>query len=86
MVKFPFPTSSLKCAMSDAAFPDGMLGARSRLKPLPLSLTGWYATCNNSNNNNIDNSNDPSFKPVCLNGLCGKAIIIVIIITMMGYV
>ena len=51
MVKFPYPTSSLKCAMSVAALPRGMLGARSRLRPLPLSLVGWCASCNNNNNN-----------------------------------
>ena len=47
MVKFPFPTSSLKCAMSVAALLGGMLGALSRLRPLPLSLVGWCASCNN---------------------------------------
>ena len=46
MAKFPFPTSSLKCAMSVAALPGGVLGARNRLKPLPLSLVGWCANCN----------------------------------------
>ena len=40
MVKFTFPTSSLKYAMSVVALPGGMLGARSRLKFLPLSLVG----------------------------------------------
>ena len=48
MVKFPFPTSSMKCAMSVAALPGGMLGAHSRLRPLPLSLVGWCASCNNT--------------------------------------
>ena len=45
--------------MSVAALPGGMLGARSRLRPLPLSLVGWCASCNNNgvlllslNNNN----------------------------------
>ena len=61
MVKFPFPTSSLNCAMSVAAFPGKMLGARSKLRPLPLSLIGWYTSCNNYNNNcdynNCDNNN-----------------------------
>ena len=47
MVKFPYPTSSLKCAMSVVAFPGGMLGARSRLRSLPLSLVGLCASCNN---------------------------------------
>ena len=42
--------------MSVAALPGGMLGARSRLRPLPLSLVGWCASCNNDNNN--DNNND----------------------------
>ena len=57
MVKFPFPTSSLKCVMSVAAFPSGMLGTRSRLRPLPLSLVGWCASCYNNNNNNNNNNN-----------------------------
>ena len=46
-----------------------MLGARSRLRPLPLSLVGWCASCNNNdddnnddddnnNNNNDDNNNN----------------------------
>ena len=30
----------------------GMLGSRSRLRPLPLSIVGWYASCNSNNNNN----------------------------------
>ena len=33
--------------MSVAALPGGMLGARSRLRPLLLSLVGWCASCNN---------------------------------------
>ena len=37
--------------MSVAALPGGMLGARTRLRPLPLSLVGWCASCNNDNNN-----------------------------------
>ena len=41
----------MKCAMSVAALPGGMLGDRSRLRPLPLSLVGWCASCNNNNNN-----------------------------------
>ena len=28
-----------------------MLGARSRFRPLPLSLVGWCASCNNNDNN-----------------------------------
>ena len=44
-------TSSLKCAMPVAALPGGMLGACSGLRPLPLSLVGWCASCNNNNNN-----------------------------------
>ena len=32
-----------------AALPGGMLGARSRLRPLPLSLVGWCASYNNNN-------------------------------------
>ena len=55
MVKFPFPTRSLKCAMSVAALPGGMLGARRTLRPLPLSLVGWCASFNNNNNNDNDN-------------------------------
>ena len=58
MVKFPFPTSFLKCAMSVAAFPGGMLGARSRLRPLPQILVGWCVSCNNYNNNNNSNKNN----------------------------
>ena len=58
MVKFPFPTSFLKCAMSVADFPGGMLGARSRLRPFPLSLIGWCSSCNNNNNNNDDDDDD----------------------------
>ena len=34
--------------MSVAAFRGGILGARSRLGLLPLSLIGWYANCNNN--------------------------------------
>ena len=34
-----------------------MLGACSRLRPLPLSLVGWCASCNNINNNNNNNNN-----------------------------
>ena len=58
--KISFPTSSLKCAMSVVALPGGMLGARSRLRPLPLSLAGWCASCynNNDNDNNHDNDNN----------------------------
>ena len=48
MLKFPFSTSSLKCAMSVVAFAGGMLGARSRLKPFPLSLVGWCMSCYNN--------------------------------------
>ena len=48
--------------MSVAALPGGMLGARSRLRPLPLSLVGWCASCNSnnnsSNNNNSNNNNN----------------------------
>ena len=57
MVKFPFPTSSLKCAMSVEALSGGMLRACSRLRPLPLSLVGWYVICNISKNNNSNNNN-----------------------------
>ena len=32
--------------MSVAAFPGGMQGARRSLRLLPLSLTGWGASCN----------------------------------------
>ena len=46
MREFHFPTSSLKYAMSVAAFPGGMQGARIRLRLLPLSLIGWGASCN----------------------------------------
>ena len=52
MVKFSFPTSSLKCAMSFAALPGGMLGARGKQRPLPLSLVGRCASCNDNHNNN----------------------------------
>ena len=38
MVEFSFPTSSLKCKISVAALPGGMLGARSRLRPLYESI------------------------------------------------
>ena len=41
--------------MSIAALPGRMLGARSRLRPIPLSLVGWCASCNNNNNNNNNN-------------------------------
>ena len=58
MVKFPFPTSFLKCAMSVAALPGEMLGALSRLRPIPLSLVGWCASCDNNNNNNNNNINN----------------------------
>ena len=45
--------------MSVAALPSGMLGARSRLRPLPLSLAGWCVSCyNNNNNNNNNNKNN----------------------------
>ena len=33
--------------MSVAALPSGLLGFRSRLRPLPLSSVGCCATCNN---------------------------------------
>ena len=54
MIKFPFPTSSLKCAMSVAAFPGGMLGARTRLRHHLLSLVEWCASCNNKVNDIIE--------------------------------
>ena len=44
--------------MSVVALPGGMLEARSRLRPLPLSLVGWCASCNYNNNNNNNNSNN----------------------------
>ena len=47
MVKFPVPTSSLKCAMSFAALVGGLMGALRRLKPLALFFVGWCASCNN---------------------------------------
>ena len=46
--------------MSVVALPGGMLGARSRLRPLPLSLVGWCASCNNNNSNNDNNKNNKS--------------------------
>ena len=36
--------------MSVAALPGGMLGARSRLRPLLLPLDGRCASCYNNNN------------------------------------
>ena len=65
MVKFPFPSSSLKCAMSVAAFLGGMLGARSRLRLLPLSLVGWCASCNKNNNNSNNNNNNNNTEVLC---------------------
>ena len=44
--------------MSVAALPGGMLGARSRLRPLPLSLVGWCASRNNNNNTTNKNYKD----------------------------
>ena len=40
-------------AMSVAVLPGGMLGARSRLRPLPLSLVGWCASCINKRDRKI---------------------------------
>ena len=40
--------SFLKCAMSGAALPGGMLGAYRSPRPLPLSLVGWCVSCNNN--------------------------------------
>ena len=48
MVKFPFPTISFKCAMSVVVLPAGMLEGCNRLRPLPLSLVGWCASCNDN--------------------------------------
>ena len=68
MVKFPFPPGSLKRTIFVADSPGGMLGACSRLRPLPLSLVGWSASCNNnqelSHNLNHDyncNTNNKSY-------------------------
>ena len=44
--------------MSVVALPGRMLGACSRLRPLPLSLAGWCASCNNNSNNNGNNNNN----------------------------
>ena len=41
-----------------------MLGARTRLRPLPLSLVGWCASCNNNNNNNNNNNSGSTFRDV----------------------
>ena len=49
MEKFSFPTSSLKYAMSVVTLPGRVQGARRRPRPLPLSLVGWCASCNNDN-------------------------------------
>ena len=56
MIKFPFSTSPLKCVMSVVVLPGEMLGACSRLRPLPLSLVWWCMSCNNKNDNNSDNN------------------------------
>ena len=80
MVKFPFPTSSLKCAMSFVAFPGGMLGACSRLRPLSISLIGWCASCNTSNNNNNNNSKLWDFNIQCDKGLEGRMPDIMIVV------
>ena len=44
--------------MSVADLPGGMLGARSRLRSLPLSLVGWFGSCNNKDNNHNNNNNN----------------------------
>ena len=45
--------------MSVVALPGGMLGARSRLRPLPMSLVGWCASCNN---NGVGLGHNPSVR------------------------
>ena len=67
MVKFPFPTGSLKCAMSVVALPGRMLGARSRVRHLSLSSVGWCESCNNNNNN--DNNNGTTCHNWCIRPL-----------------
>ena len=52
MVKFHCPTSSLEFAISIVAVSCRMLGAHSRLRPLPLSSVGLCVSCNNNNDNN----------------------------------
>ena len=46
-ISFPhkFPEMCNVCC----GLPGGMLGARSRPRPLPLSLVGWCVSCNNNN-------------------------------------
>ena len=58
MIKFPFLSNSLKCAISVSTLPGRMLGCRTKLKPLPLfQEIGECASCNNNNNNNNNNDN-----------------------------
>ena len=76
MVKFPDPTSSLKYAMSVAVSLSGILGVRSRLRPLLPSLVGC-ASCNNNNNddninNESNNNNNNNYSNNIINSNCSN--------------